>query len=505
MALLLWGFISILPSLDSKGAESKEKGSDNSTLDETGSLVYVIPVQDEISGKQEVFLRRAVREANEMEAEVLILDMKTPGGSLAATMDIFDILESFNGLTVTYVNDEAYSAGALIAAATNRIFMAPDSVIGAATAIMIGPGGTPIDLPEDVKAKFSSAMQAKVRSKANKNGHNFAVFEVMIDMKKELVVDGEVISKEGDILTLTADEATKKYGDPPKPLLAEAVIDDLDLLVQYLGYQSSDRVDLEYTGTELVGSWLTSISPILLLIAMVGLYMEFQSPGFGVPGLIGIVAAGLYFLGGYIAGFSALGWLIVFIIGVILIFGEVFLFPGTFVLGVTGAVLMALSITMAFLDYDPNFNPSPAEFVDDESPISQDESGDIADVTKERSDYFKNAILKRFKELGVVMVGFLVSLIVLAKVLPRTPVYNRIVSQSSSGVESVEKIRKENESFIGQTGIALTDLRPGGKGTFGKDVIDVVSDEGLLEKGQSVRIIEFRNSTAVVIPNQENT
>ena len=100
---------------------------------------------------------------------------------------------------------------------------------------------------------------------------------------------------------------------------------------------------------------------------------------------------------------------------------------------------------------------------------------------------------------------FLVSLIVLAKVLPRTPVYNRIVSQSSSGVESVEKIRKENESFIGQTGIALTDLRPGGKGTFGKDVIDVVSDEGLLEKGQSVRIIEFRNSTAVVIPNQENT
>ena len=55
MALLLWGFISILPSLDSKGAESKEKGSDNSTLDETGSLVYVIPVQDEISGKQEVF------------------------------------------------------------------------------------------------------------------------------------------------------------------------------------------------------------------------------------------------------------------------------------------------------------------------------------------------------------------------------------------------------------------------------------------------------------------
>lgn len=503
IALILGGLFSFLPAQVTFGADTNEIDNVRPAQPGASSRVYVVPVQDEISGKQEVFLRRAVREANEMEAEVLILDMKTPGGSLAATMEIFDILDSFNGMTVTYVNDEAYSAGALIAAATNRIFMAPDSVIGAATAIMIGPGGTPIDLPDDVKAKFSSAMRAKVRSKANKNGHNFAVFEVMIDMKKELVVDGEVISEEGDILTLTAEEATKKYGDPAKPLLAEAIIEDLDGLIEHLGYQSSDKTNVEYTGTELVGAWLTSISPILLLIAMVGLYMEFQSPGFGVPGLIGIVSALLYFLGGYVAGFSALGWLVVFIIGVLLIFGEVFLFPGTFVLGVTGAVMMALSITMAFLDYDPNFNPSPTELVDEDNTGKETDSEDAINIMKERSDYFKNAIVKRFKELGAVMIGFIVSIVVLAKVLPKTPFYSRVVSQSSSGVESVEKIKEENDSYIGQLGSALTDLKPGGKGTFGKDVLDVVSDEGLIEKGQSIRIVEFRNSTAVVIPEQE--
>lgn len=474
--------------------------SDSNSLNQ--SKIYIVPIREQIDGKQEVFIRRSVREANEAEADLIIINMKTPGGSLRSTMEIFDILDSFNKKVVTYINDEAYSAGALIAAVTDEIYMSPEAVIGAATAIMIGPGGAPMEIPEDVSAKFSSALRGKVRSKAAKKGHNPAVFEAMIDMKKELVVDGQTICKEGEILTLTADEAFTQYGDPAKPLLAAGIFEDMDALISHLGFADAQRVEMEHTGTELVGAWLTSISPILLLIAGIGLYMEFKSPGFGVPGLIGIVAAALYFIGGYVAGFSALGWLIVFVIGVILIFGEVLLFPGTFVLGVTGAVLIALSVTMAFLDYDPNYNP-------EEKPIQQDEIPAIEQVEEsestlsEKSEYINRIVTKRFNELGIVLLGFIVSLVVLAKVLPHTPFYSRIVSTTSSGVESVESRQEENKQLIGAKGVALSDLKPGGKGKFGADVVDIVSDDEWIEKGENIAIVEFRNATAVVVKDSQ--
>lgn len=507
MALMMSAFTSIAQDSDATGNSS--------------ARVYIVPVEGGIDGKQEIILRRAVREANLNEAEILIINMNTPGGALNSTMEIFDILDSFNGDTVTFVDDEAYSAGALIAGATTKIFMSPDSVIGAATAIMVGPGGTPMEIPEDVGAKFSSALRGKIRSKALKNGHNPAVFEAMIDMKKELIVDGQVICKEGEILTLTAQEAFKSYGDPPKPLLAAGIVKDIDELIQVLGYQGAIRVEIEPTGTEMVGAWLTSISPILLLVAMIGLYMEFKSPGFGVPGLIGIVAAGLYFLGGHVAGFSEIGWMIVFFVGVVLIFCEVLLFPGTFVLGVTGAVLIALSVTMAFLDYDPNYDPQSekpsqqevaepqTDDTENNEPMTQIErilpNPEEGLEIESKTSYLKNAVLDRFRELGLVFAGFAVSLVVLAKVLPHTPFYSRIVSLSASGVESVQEIKEENDKFVGASGVTISGLRPGGKARFGKDVLDVISDDGLLDRGIRVKIIEFSNSTAVVVKDNKES
>lgn len=476
--------------------------------------VLIIPVKDQISGRYEVFFRRVIREANEMDVPLMIIDMKTPGGSVKATMEIFDIIESFNGDTITFVNDEAYSAGALIAAATGRIYMQPDAVMGAATAIMVGPGGAPVELPESVDAKFSSALRAKMRSKASKNGHRPEVFEAMIDRKLKLEIDGEVLCEEGEILTLTGEEAFRSYGDPPKPLVAAGLVEDMDELLATLGYADAERIEAKETGAESLGYWLDIASPILLVIAVAGLYMEFKSPGFGVPGLIGIVAAGLYFLGGYVAGFSALAWMIVFFVGVALIFGEVLLFPGTFVLGVTGAVLMAVSITMAFLDYDPNRTiepqPVPAQKqtepqVIPDSPAPTEESPYSAPDPgfSSMSEYLKNAVLNRFRELGLVMLAIIVTLGVLAKVLPHTPYYNRIVSTSVSGVESVAQDQIKSDSLIGKKGRALTDLKPGGRARFDSQTMDVISDDGIIPVDTPIEIVSFSSSTPRVIKSPQ--
>ena len=145
---------------------------------------------------------------------------QTNGGRLDTTEDIFGILDEFKGDTVTYVNDRAFSAGAFIAVATKRIYMAPQSVIGAAAPVMMGPGGQVQDVPGTMDIKMKSAVRALVRRFAAKNGHNIAVVEAMIDKNKELKVDGQMLNEKGEILTLTDTEAAKTYGNPPTPLLS---------------------------------------------------------------------------------------------------------------------------------------------------------------------------------------------------------------------------------------------------------------------------------------------
>jgi hypothetical protein len=109
----------------------------------------------------------------------------------------------------------------------------------------------------------------------------------------------------GNILTLTDRQAAKEYGDPPKPLLSSGTVESLDALLTKLGYASAQRVEIKPTGAEQLGAWINTISPLLLIVGIIGLYIEFKTPGFGLPGVIGIAAFVVYFLGGYIAGLSA--------------------------------------------------------------------------------------------------------------------------------------------------------------------------------------------------------
>src|SRR6267154_4958983 len=94
--------------------------------------VYILPIREEIKPPLVYLVRRGVKEAMESKADLLVLDMETNGGRVDVTEEIIEILNKFKGQTVTYVNHKAFSAGAFIAVATKKIYMAPQSVIGAA-------------------------------------------------------------------------------------------------------------------------------------------------------------------------------------------------------------------------------------------------------------------------------------------------------------------------------------------------------------------------------------
>src|SRR5262249_954657 len=225
------------------------------------------------------------------------------------------------------------SAGAFISVATQKIFMAPQSVIGAAAPLMLGPGGGVEKLPETVEAKMTSAVRALVRTSAEKNGYNIAVIETMIDRTKEVQISGEVINEKGQILTLTNLQAEREYGTPPKPLLSSGTVDNIEELLGKVGLTGAHITRVAPTGAEQVATFLTTIGPLLLLAGIIGVYIEMKTPGFGLPGIIGAVSFALYFLGGYVAGLSGLEWTVVFIIGLSLFVLELFVFPGTLILG----------------------------------------------------------------------------------------------------------------------------------------------------------------------------
>ncbi len=436
--------------------------------------VYVIPIREDIMPPLVYLVRRGVKEAMESKADLLVLDMETNGGRVDVTEEILDIIGQFKGQTVTYVNRKAFSAGAFICFGTQKIYMAPESVIGAAAVVQAAPGGGTQPLPDTIEVKHASGVSAIVRAKAQKNGHNVEVADAMVKKSKELTIDGKVLNEKGQILTLTNKEAEQEYGNPPKPLLSSGTVESLDELLKTLGYANAERHSIKSTGVEKLATWLNAISPVLLLIGIIGIYLEFKMPGVALPGIVGLAAFALYFFGSYVAGLSGMEWLVVFVLGLGLVVVEIFVYPGTIVIGLIGAGLMLVALIMAMVDIYPGM-PSVPTLPQIEFPIRQ---------------------------ILIAMGGGVVVILILSRFLPKTSIYRKVVSQSASGMKTEAVIERHKASRQGQIGVTTSPLRPGGKARFGDENLDVISQGDFVAAGTQVRIIGSSGTEAVVEPVQ---
>ena len=194
------------------------------------STVYRVPVNGEIELGLAPFIQRAVKEAAETGAVALILDIDTPGGRVDAAEIISDALTDSEVPVYSLINRRAYSAGALIALSTSRIYMRPASVMGAATPV----DGTGTKAPE----KIVSAMRSQMRALAEANGLEPEVAAAMVD--EDIEIDGVVES--GKLLTLTTEEATEiGYAEE---------IEDLEALLVELGHEGASVVTSELIWAE---------------------------------------------------------------------------------------------------------------------------------------------------------------------------------------------------------------------------------------------------------------
>ena len=426
--------------------------------------VVVIPIREQIAKPELYILRRGLKEAIENNVDTIILDMETPGGDLGTTFEMLKALEKFPGKTVTYINSEAISAGALISAGTDEIHFAPGAVIGAAAPVL----ATGQEIDATMRSKIVSYLKARVRSISEGKGYRGDVISAMIDTDSELKIGDQVIKPKGELLSLTAQEAMKTYGDPPVPLLGAGISENLDALVAKLHGPGAHSVHrLEVTWSEQLAQYITTITPLLLGVGMLCLFIEFKTPGFGIFGISGLTLLGIVFFGQFVAGLSGHEPALLFLLGALLVALEVFIFPGTIVPALTGAVLMLGSLVWAMTDLWPG---QPVSF-----------SGDLL-----------------VRPLVNVMTGTVLAIVLfllILRFLPRGGLWGNMVLESAvGGAPADPRVLSTSSGLVGETGVAVTPLFPSGQVEIGGRRYEARVAMGHAEVGTAVRVtgtVEF--------------
>lgn len=421
--------------------------------------VVVIPIRAQIAKPELFILRRGIKDAIENKVDTIVLDMETPGGDLNTTFEMLKALEKFPGKTVTYVNREAISAGALIAAGTDEIHFAPEGVIGAAAPVL----ATGAEIDETMRSKIVSYLKARVRSISEGKGYRGEVVSAMIDIDSEFKIGDTVIKKKGELLSLTALEAMKTYGDPAMPLLGAGISKDLNALFDQLhGVKNYSVVKLEVTWSEKVAQYLTSLTPILLGIGLLALFIEFKTPGFGVFGITGGILLGVVFFGHHVAGLSGHEPALLFALGVLLVIIDVFLFPGTMIAALAGVVMILASLVWMMLDLWPG------------EPVTI--SGNV----------LLRPLLNVLAGTAIAVVAFLL----LLRFLPKGGPWGGMILQSAVGGEPkvASALGSAAENLLGQTGKAVTALFPSGQVEISGKRYEAKLAMGFAEAGTLVKV-----------------
>jgi len=312
--------------------------------------IYVIPIHEEIGKTNKYILRRGLKDAIDKGAEVVILDLDTPGGRGDIMLEMMDMIDRYEGRTIAYVDTEAMSAGALISASADEIYFAPKSVIGAAAVI----NSTGEDIPHTLKTKIDSYMDVKLRAITTDNPRRADVLRAMMQEDYVLEIDGKIIKDKGVLLSRTAEEAMALYGDPPTPLLGSGIYKSVeDLARAEYGDGHYKIKHFETSWSETAAMLMEKAAPVLIGIGILALVVEFYTPGFGLPGITGLALLALVFISNYIAGLAGNEPILFFAIGFLLLLLEILLFPGIVVMATTGILFMLGALVWSLADVWP--------------------------------------------------------------------------------------------------------------------------------------------------------
>ncbi|MDK8180993.1 NfeD family protein [Paenibacillus sp. UMB4589-SE434] len=412
----------------------------------TGSgQVVVIPLKGTVDPVMHTFMKRAFQEAEALQAEAVVIEMDTPGGRLDSASKIGQLIADSPLRTIVFVHGKAASAGSYIALNADEIAMASGSAIGSA-AIVNGNH----ELVEDPKliAMWISLMQGA----AEKNGRDGLIAKAMVDVKSKIDLPSISKTKQpGEVLSMNTKEALKSG-------YAEYEASSVENVLQQAQIKDTQLMPINMQVSEQLAIYLTNpiIATILLFIGIAGVAIELIVPGFGVPGILGIVGFALYFFGAYVAGLAGMETIVLFIIGLVLLALELFV-PSFGILGILGGASLITGVVRAAYDTS-------------------------------------NALLS----LGIAFVAAVAVVIVTARIFKHKGIWNKFILKDKLTAEAGYVSHLNEETLLHQIGIALTSLRPAGTAMFGERKVDVVTDGTFIDKDKSVEVIQVEGVRVVV-------
>ncbi|MCB9496738.1 MAG: serine protease [Fibrobacteria bacterium] len=461
----------------------------------TAPTAVVIAIHGEVDEGLRFFVNRAVDAAlaQSPRPSHIVFDVDTWGGRLDAAFEISDKISSISQCsTIAFIKKKAISAGALIALSANRVYMAPGATIGDCAPILAGGGEGGIQYAGE---KIESPLRARFRALARRNGFPIVLAEKMVSRDGAVLrierpgEPVEFVSKsdwdaladssrskakvkvaleDGQLLTMD-DAESLEWG------FSQGTFPDAQALERARGW--SETTTVESTWSEDFARWISPFVSVLFLIGIAALYLEYKNPGFGVFGVVGLLALGLALGSQYLVGLADHTELLLAGIGVLLIGLEVLLFPGTVVLAGSGLILLAVALILSLQGFTI---PDPS------MPWQMDE--------------MRHNILV---VLGTLVGGMFVSFLAMKWVVPHLPgTSGAYLKDTLEGAHSPAQEGPLGLDLVGLTGHVVAPCRPVGRIRLPEGEFDAVSDGELLDVGAPI-VVVGRRPTELVVRREE--
>ena len=425
-------------------------------------VVYRVPIEGTIDLGLPPFIQRTLEDAESNEATAVIFDINTFGGRVDAATQIKDAILGADILTIAFINRRAISAGALISLSCEKIYMTGGGLIGAATAVdMTGKKGS---------EKVISFMREEMASTAEKRGRSKEIARGMVDEEltfTHLVIGGDSIKvddiegrKDGKLISLTTEQALKYK-------IADGTAENMEALLDSLGYSSVQTIETTENWSEAIVRFLTNpvVASLLTTFGFLGILFELQSPGWGIPGFVGLACLILSLSASYIAQLATMSDMLFVLTGLALILLEVLVIPGFGIAGLGGIGLMIYGLYLLLLP---------------DIPVGEEVLGQAMDG------------------FLIGLVGAVIGLVLLAKLMIKTKFWEQLTAPDTQKKEDGYSNTLGWESLQGETGIADTDLHPSGWVRVKDQRIFVVSEGEFIEEGKEIKILSVDGNRVLV-------
>jgi membrane-bound serine protease (ClpP class) len=420
------------------------------------SKVYVFKIHEEIAPPAVKTTKDALKKADSLQCDLIILHLDTYGGMVDAADEIRTLILNSTIPVWAFIENNAASAGAYIAIACDSIYMKPGSTIGAST--VVNQQG------EKVGEKYQSFMRSRMRSTAEQNGRNPDIAEAMVEAQKNIpgVVDS------GKVVSLTVKEAIKLG-------FCEGEFSSMDAIFSHYGIDPEEVIYHQETAISSVVRFFMkpAISGLLITIIVLAIFFELKTPGVGIPTIVAILAAVLYFVPLYLEGLAAHWEIILFVIGLILLMLEIFVIPGFGVAGILGGTCIFFSLVFAMVKAVPDSGPVP-----------------LPDTEN---------LLKAVLTVILSIMGAFGIILLLGRSVMHSGFFHKVeVAAAETKQDGWVALPVLDRSMIGKSGVALSTLRPVGNVEIDNKVYEASSLVGYIEKGERVVVTGIDNSVLIV-------